>query len=51
VFTNAGIALIHALHDGREATVPELVDETGLSTSQIYRTADELHSAGLIVDS
>jgi hypothetical protein len=51
VFTNAGIALIDALHDGREATVHELVDETGLSASQIYRTADELHTAGLTAES
>lgn len=51
MLTNAGIALIDALHDGREATVHKLVDETGLSTSQIYRTADELHSAGLIGES
>jgi len=51
VLTNAGIALIDALHDGREATVHELVDETGLSTSQIYRTADELHTEGLIDES
>ena len=51
VLTNTGIALIDALHDGHEATVPELVDETGLSASQIYRTADELHNAGLIGDS
>ena len=51
MLTNAGIALIDALHDGCEATVHELVDETGLSTSQIYRTADELLTAGLLGES
>jgi DNA-binding MarR family transcriptional regulator len=51
VLTNVGIALIDALHNGREATVHELVDETGLNASQIYRTADELHTAGLIAES
>jgi len=51
VLTNAGIELVDALHRGREATVHELADETGLSTSQIYRTADELHTAGLIDES
>ena len=51
MLTNAGIELIDALHDGREATVHELADETGLSTSQIYRTADELRTEGLIDES
>ena len=51
MLTNAGIALIDALHRGREAAISELADETGFSTSQIYRTADELHTAGLIDES
>jgi len=51
VLTNAGISLIDALHRGREATINEIADETGFSTSQIYRTADELHTAGLIDES
>ena len=51
MLTNAGISLIDALHRGREATINEIVDETGFSTSQIYRTADELHTAGLIDES
>lgn len=51
VLTNAGIALIDALHRGREATINELADETGLSTSQTYRTADELLTAGLLGES
>jgi DNA-binding MarR family transcriptional regulator len=51
VLTNAGLELIDALHDGRKATVHELADETGLSTSQIYRTADELRTEGLIDES
>ena len=51
MLTNAGIELLDALHRGREATVHELADETGLSTSQIYRTADELRTEGLIDES
>ncbi|MBP1922877.1 DNA-binding MarR family transcriptional regulator [Halorubrum alkaliphilum] len=51
MLTNAGISLIDALHRGREATINEIADETGFSTSQIYRTADELHTAGLIDES
>lgn len=51
MLTNAELELIDALHGGREATVHELADETGLSTSQIYRTADELLTEGLIDES
>lgn len=51
MLTNVGIALIEALHDGCEVTVQKLADETGFSTSQIYRTADDLHTAGLIDES
>lgn len=35
MLTNAGIAIIDALHDGQEATVQALTRETGHSTAQI----------------
>lgn len=51
MLTNAEIAVIHALHDGREATIRELAEETGHSTAQVYRVADELLDTGLLVES
>lgn len=51
MLTNAEIAVIHALHDGREATVRELVEETGHSTAQVYRVADGLLDTGLLAES
>lgn len=51
MLTNAGLAIIDALHAGREAAVQELAEETGHSTAQVYRVVDELHDAGFLAES
>lgn len=50
MLTSVGIDSIDILHDGREATIQELADEAGHSTSHVYQVVDELQEAGMITE-
>jgi hypothetical protein len=51
MLTKVGLAILDALSAGREATVQELVAETGHSQKQVYRVADDFLETGLLNES
>ncbi|ELZ20823.1 hypothetical protein C475_19528 [Halosimplex carlsbadense 2-9-1] len=48
MLTEAGLAVIGALHTGREATVAELAADTEYSQAHLYDILDDLLGAGLL---